>query len=484
MELKQKAINSAKWSSLSTVVKILAQVIRLAVLARFLSASDFGLFAIVIMVLGFTNIFSDFGINVAILHKQEISRNEYNSLYWVNILVNIGLYLLILCATPVVAYFYDQQLLKKLIPLAGLDLIPIAIGKHFHIVLQKQLEFKIIAIIDITASVISLFIAYITALKGFGIYSIIVSALSQNLIRSILLIIYGKHPIRLHCKFKETYSFLKIGIYQTGTQILDYISNYTDIFIIGKFFSIEQLGFYTLAKELVIKPYQAINSSVNSVVISYLSRLQNDLIKIKQNYLKIVKGLSFINFPVYFFLIFFSETVVNAYYGTSYIQVAHFVTLLGVWGMFASINSLVGNLTFALGRTDLNFKWTVVRTVINPVVTVITSLISLDALATGQSLLGIIFIYLMWLMILWKLIQIAWREYFSSFQCSLILALIAGTVTKIFSEIVSIKSDIINLFIFGSVFFISYYILSILYNKKSREIIQPFIPKYRKEKIL
>ncbi|MDR2409351.1 MAG: MOP flippase family protein [Bacteroidales bacterium] len=477
MELKQKTINSAKWSSLSTVVRILAQIFRLAVLARFLSASDFGLSAIVLLILGFTNIFSDFGINVAILHKQEISKDEYNSLYWFNILVNIGLYCLILCFTPVAVYFYDQPLLKKLIPLAGVDLILIAIGKQFHTVLQKRLDFKVIAIIDIIASVISLLVAYLTALKGFGVYSIIISALSQNLIRSILLMIYGKHPIRLHCEFKEIYSFLKIGVYQTSAQTLDYISNYTDIFIIGKFFSIEQLGFYTLAKELVIKPYQAINSSVNSVIISYLSKLQNDLIKIKQNYLKIVKGLSFINFPIYFFLIFFSNIIVNVYYGTSYIQVAHFVTLLGIWGMFASINSLVGNLTFALGRTDLNFKWTVVRTIANPAVIVLTSLISLDALATGQSILGAIFIYLIWLVILWKLIQVSWREYFSSFHCSFILALIAGAVTKILSAIISTKSYVINLFIWGSVFLIFYYLLSILYNKKSREIIQPFIPK-------
>lgn len=477
MELKQKTINSAKWSSLSTAVRILAQVLRLAVLARFLSALDFGLSAIVLLVLGFTNIFSDFGINIAILHKQKISKDEYNSLYWFNLLVNLGLYCLILCFTPVAAYFYDQPLLKKLIPLAGIDLILIAAGKQFYTVLQKRLDYKIIAIIDITASIISLSVAYLTALKGFGVYSIIISSLSQNLIRSILLMIYGKHPIKLHCKFKEIYSFLKIGVYQTGAQILDYISNYTDIFIIGKFFSIEQLGFYTLAKELVIKPYQAINSSVNSVIISYLSKLQNDLIKIKQNYLKIVKGLSFINFPVYFFLIFFSDVIVDVYYGSSYTQVAHFVTLLGVWGMFASVNSLVGNLTFALGRTDLNFKWTVVRTIANPVVIIITGLISLDALATGQSILGAIFTYLIWLVILWKLIQISWREYFSSFHRSFILALTVGGVIKIFSEIISTKSDVINLCLFGSVFLISYYLLSILYNKKSREVIQPFIPK-------
>jgi O-antigen/teichoic acid export membrane protein len=286
------------------------------------------------------------------------------------------------------------------------------------------------------------------------------------LIRSILLIAYGKHPIQFHCKFQETYSFLKIGIYQTGAQILDYISNYTDIFIIGKFFSIEQLGFYTLAKELVIKPYQAINSSVNSVMISYLSKIQDDLVKIKQHYLKIIQGLSFINFPIYFFLILFADIIVEVYYGTSYMPVAHFVSLLGVWGIAASIGSIVGNLTFALGRTDLNFKWTVVRTIVNPVVIIITSLISIDALAVGQSILRIVFLYLMWLVILWKLIQISWSEYCSSFKISLIITLITGTITKIFSNIIFTDSPIFNLFIFGTLFSGLYLCISWSFSRK------------------
>jgi O-antigen/teichoic acid export membrane protein len=475
MDLKQKAINSTKWSSLSTFVKIIVQVIRLAILARFLTPTDFGLSAIILLVFGFTNIFSDFGINVAILHKQEISKNEYNSLYWFNVFVNVGLYFLILCATPVVAYFYDQPLLKKLIPLAGLDLILIAIGKQFHTVIQKRMDFKTISIIDIIALIISLFVAYLTASKGFGVYSIIISTLSLNFIRSVLLIIYGKHPIKLHYKFKETLSFLKIGIYQTGSQILDYISNSTDIFIIGKFFSIEQLGFYTLAKELIIKPYQAINSIINGVTISYFSKIQDNLNKLKSNYLKIVKGLSFANFPIYAFLIFFSDLVVKIYYGNSYTSVAHFVSLLGWCGMFASINSFVGNLTFALGRTDLNFKWTIIRVCINSIVLIIASFISLDALAMGQSLLGIIFVFLTWLFILKRLINFSFREYFSSFCFSLFFALlICLIIAFIHKYILSIESNVMTFIICGILYFTVYIYFSISLNKNIKDLIQIF----------
>ena len=479
MDLNQKAINSTKWSSISTIVRTLSQIIRMAILARFLVPTDFGLSAIVLMVLGFTNIFSDFGINVAILHKQDISEDEYNSLYWFNILVNIGLYALLLCLTPIVAYFYDQPLLRILIPLASFDLIITAIGKQHLTILQKQLNFRYIGIIDIIASLLSLLVAFITALKGFGVYSIIISTLSLSIVRTLLLIIIGKHAIQLHYRFKETLPFLRIGIYQTGAQILDYISNYTDIFIIGRFFPIEQLGFYTLAKDLIIKPYQAINSSINTVSISYLSRFQENVNQIRSKYLKIVSGVSFINFPIYCFLISFAYPVVRLYYGSSYTPVAHLITLLGAWGLFASIGALFGNVTFAMGRTDLNFKWTIIRTCTSPLILIITSFISLDALAVGQSALSAIFLYLSWLFILNKLIKISWKEYCASFKTSLILAVSLAIIIRMLYSHISFKSEMVNIILYGTIFFCIYLTVSYLVNKNIKTSIHLLI-RYRK----
>lgn len=474
MDIRQKAINSTKWSTGATIVKISIQIIRLAILTRFLSASDFGLSAIVLMVLSFTNIFSDFGINVAILHKKEISNNEYYSLYWLNVFTNIGLYLFLLVLTPVFAYFYDQPLLNKLIPLAGFDLIIIAIGKQFHTVLQKQINFKTIAIIDVVSSIILLIVAYFTSSNGFGVYSIIISSLSSSFIRSILLMIYSSHIVKIHFKLKETYPFLKIGIYQTGSQILDYLSNYIDVFIIGKIFPIELLGYYTLAKELILKPYQTINSSINSIAISYLSKLQDNILLLKSNYLKIVQGLSFVNFPIYFFLIFFSDIIIKLYYGTSYTPVAPFVTLIGGWGMFASINALVGILTFAMGRTDLNFKWTIIRVCLNPVILIISGLVSIEAVAISQSILGIVFLYLLWLFIIRRLIKITWDIYFYSLKKPLFIAIIIISISKASYEIFAITSPIVNLVIFGSFFFLFYLVVSYFFNKPTILFAQEF----------
>lgn len=83
MNIKQQAIFGAKWTTISTLTTAVIQVLRLSILARFLDKSDFGIVAILTFVLGLTNTFADLGFSAAIMHKQELSRNEFASLYWI-----------------------------------------------------------------------------------------------------------------------------------------------------------------------------------------------------------------------------------------------------------------------------------------------------------------------------------------------------------------------------------------------------------------
>ena len=84
-DLKKQAIGGVKWTSLSAGVRTVLQLIQLIVLARFLSAEDFGLVAIVMVVIGFSQLFMDMGISNAIIHKQNTTDIQLSSLYWLNI---------------------------------------------------------------------------------------------------------------------------------------------------------------------------------------------------------------------------------------------------------------------------------------------------------------------------------------------------------------------------------------------------------------
>ncbi len=89
MSLKQRAVAGVAWTAIATVITTAVQFLQLAVLARLLQPSDFGIMAMVTVVTGFANSFADMGISNAIVYRQDVSREQLSSLYWLNIFLGL-----------------------------------------------------------------------------------------------------------------------------------------------------------------------------------------------------------------------------------------------------------------------------------------------------------------------------------------------------------------------------------------------------------
>ena len=109
MSLKIQVVKSLGWNTIAVIVNTLAQILRIAVLARLLDTSDFGLVAISLAVVAFCEIFSDLGFTVPLLHKQDINSNEYSSVFWMNVLLSAGIYCVLFLISPIIANYCDNQ---------------------------------------------------------------------------------------------------------------------------------------------------------------------------------------------------------------------------------------------------------------------------------------------------------------------------------------------------------------------------------------
>jgi O-antigen/teichoic acid export membrane protein len=140
--LKRTAITGLKWSTIGTVGQALFQILQIAILTRFLSKEDFGLVAMALFVVNFTNIFVDMGFTSAILHRQNANNEEYSSVYWFNLLISIFLFLIIFALTPFISDFYGQAELTTIIPILSANLILLAIGHLHQTIMRKEFRFK------------------------------------------------------------------------------------------------------------------------------------------------------------------------------------------------------------------------------------------------------------------------------------------------------------------------------------------------------
>lgn len=415
--LKSRTISGVKWSSVSTITNAVVGVLKLSVLTRFLDIADFGLMALVTFVLGFMNLFMDMGLTSAILHKQEISDKEYASLYWINILFSLALFAFISLSSPFIATFYEESELSALIPLMAISIIISALGRQFTTVEQKNLNFKFIAITDIIGALFGLVVGVVTAVKGFGVYSLVYAALSQYAVSNAIYFVNGlrKQGMLIHFKYQEAHPFLKIGIYQVGGQVVNYFNRDLDILLIGKFFGADVLGGYSLAKQLVQKPMQILNPIIMRVASPVLAILQNDKLELRRQFLAFLNIVSTANFTAYGILIAVAYPLVYIVYGSDYVHIVILVQILSVYMFIRSVVSPVGSLIVATGKTNLEFYWNVFVLLISPIAIFIGAQYSVEMVALSLVIAMTILLIPAWKLLINKLCGASLGEYLNSY---------------------------------------------------------------------
>lgn len=428
MSLRSQSVTGVKWNAVGTLTTTALQMLKLFILARILTKEDFGLLAIATMFLGFTEIFANMGLATGIIHKQDITRNQYSSVFWLNLMLSAGLYLLLCAVTPLIATYYHQPQLMKLIPLLSLQLVINAFGKMFYTLKTKELDFRFISIVQIVGVSLGVVLTVVMALLGHGVLSLAYGALLQAVITQGVYSVSGlrTYRIRFHFRFGEIRELVSIGLYQLGMQVIDYAANKLDIFLIGRFFSAEVLGVYNLAKELLYKAVQLINPIVTNVAAPAFARFQDDKPKMRRSYAEVLHLLSFVNFPIFMAFFLFAEPLTLLLYGGGMVEMVWFVRVLAIWGLLQSVGNPAGILMVSLGRTDLGFRWTIVRIVLVLAGTLVASQISIQAMAWTQVLLAFIFLFAYWRMMVYKCIQMPLTQYLGAVAWPLLAIAVAA----------------------------------------------------------
>lgn len=428
MGLKQLAVKGVKWNIVSTVSCTLIQLLRLAILTRLLEKADFGVVAIGMMVISFTEIFSELGMTVGIIHKQDITENQYSSVYWMNVMMSIVMFGLLWLVSPLLAIFYKEPILSKIIPLFGIQILCNAFGKMFQTIKSKNLEYSFISIVRILSCVVGFICTVVFALLGWGVYSLVWGQIIQIALNQGIYAIKGHKQIRIkfHFNFTEIKDFVKIGSYRLGSQVLDFVSSKIDVFLIGRYFGMDDLGVYNIAKDLIVRPCTVVNSLVSSVGASVFAKIQQEIETVKKSFKSIVNLASLVCIPIYVAAFIFADAIVAVLYAPSFASVAIFIRILALYGIETCIDSQAGMLQVAFGRTDLGFMWTIIRVVLSVIAILIASLFDIYAVAYGQLIISVLSFFIFWYIVIWQITSIRMSEYFGAFREPLFVSVIIG----------------------------------------------------------
>jgi O-antigen/teichoic acid export membrane protein len=247
-------------------------------LARLLSPADFGLYVILIFIINFFNIFSDFGLSVALIQKKnKPTKQELSNIFYLKLLIGFILISLIFIASPFVHLYYPSfnqenvlmlRLLSLIIILTSLRVIPTSL-------LERDLKYNLISIVDIVG-VVGYYIAGVTlSFLSFGLWALVFATLFKELIETLILYFVKPFLPNIITSFKNIRGLLKFGAYIQGNGIVNFVKGSVTPVIAGRLTGPYSVGLLDFAFNLSLLP-ETIAVNFGRVAFAGYSRIQTE----------------------------------------------------------------------------------------------------------------------------------------------------------------------------------------------------------------
>lgn len=313
--VKKDLITGAAFTAIAKYSGLVVQLVITAILARLISPSDFGIVAIATVFIFFFNILSDIGIGPAIIQNKALNNADVNNIFSLTVYLGIISSTIFFIASWGIASIYAVPQLKSICQLLCIPILFYSLNIVPNALLLKEKKFKFIAIRTLISQIVSGAIAVICAFCGWKIYALLVNPILSSII--IFILSYKVKPQTFVVKIKKD-SILKIfsfSIFQFLFNILNYFSRNLDKLLIGRFLGMTPLGYYDKSYRLMMLPLQNIIFVINPVFQPIFSEFQDNIPKLREYYLKILRLLSWLAFPISILIFFISKELILCFFG-------------------------------------------------------------------------------------------------------------------------------------------------------------------------
>lgn len=366
MSLRNDVLHSLKWLAGARFAgQIIAWAITLVVI-RILKPSDYGLMAIAGLLIGFAALFQELGLYSAIVQKRDLTDRQIEQAFGFLIIVNTAIYILVFAIAPLLASFFGDPRLINIVRVLGIQFPLASIGVVQDAMLSRSMRFKQKSLANLAVTLGNGITTLSFALAGAGVWALVWGSLAGSVIRPVALSVAARHWCRPRFSRKGMGDMLHFGSYVTASRLLWYVYSQSDVFIIGKLLGKEILGFYSIAMQLASLPMQKVSAMLDQVGFAAYSSIQTDIAAIRSHFLKAIRILSFLSFPVFWGLSAISPDLVVVVLGKRWEPAIIPLQLLGLVMPIRMIGHGSGSVLTAIGKPQIGTLNTLMALVIMP----------------------------------------------------------------------------------------------------------------------
>jgi O-antigen/teichoic acid export membrane protein len=342
------------WISIAHQIQ---QLVLLVVLARLLLPEDYGMFGMVMVLIGFVGLLVEPVLGAALVQRTTVTETQASSVFWLKLGFGLGLALLFAGAAPLVAAFFRLDALAPLSLALSATFVFSALGIVPRALLQRRLALRRLAAIDLAAWLVAGVGAVLLALHGFGVWSLVFQSLAAGMLTALLLLISARWLPRLVFSMPELRGLLGFGANVLGANALNYWTRNASTLVLGQFVGAHGLGVFTRASNFVTIPVTQAQVVFGKVVFPSLAACQDNPLLARRVYLRATAMIALLVFPLLTGLLVTAVPLVATLFGPNWVAVAPVLQVLCVAGMVQVVCAPAAWIYTSQGQTSTMLRW-------------------------------------------------------------------------------------------------------------------------------
>ena len=462
-----KAAKGVAWSAVERLSTIGIQFVLNIIIARILSPSDYGVIGMLAIFLSISQCLIDSGFSNALIQRKDRTDTDYGTVFLFNLGISVLLYLILFFSAPLIARFYNLDILVEVLRVVGLILIISALSNVQKTILTINVDFKTQSYVSISGAIISGATGIILAYKGFGVWALVAQTLVNGIVCTILFWLLTKTKFRI-CfnsdSFKKLGSF---GVKLMFSNLLNTIYDNLYALFIGKKYTAQDLGYYSRADQFAVFPPKTLTEIINRVSYPILCQHQDNKEELYIVYTRFLTLSCYIIFPLMIGLSVLSKPLIVLLLTDKWLPAALMMSILALDGLWSPITKINLSLLQAVGRSDLFLRLEIIKKIIAVCILLVTIRCGLIWVCVGRVVYSIIAM----LINMYYTVDIIGKSYYRQIADWFLLFVAAVLMGgMVYGSTLLIQSPAMQLAVGCCVGVLSYYLLTKLFKLKEFDI--------------
>lgn len=338
-----------------------SQFVLQLVLARLLDPEHYGVLSLMVIFTTLANVFIQTGFNTALIQNKDVTEEDYSSVFWVTLGIAAVLYGVIFLAAPLIAVFYEMPEIILPLRVMALMLLPGAVNSVQLARVSREMDFKKVFTSNLSGILVAGIAGIIVALLGGGLWALVVQTMLNVIVVCVVMFFTVRWRPRLVCNFSRIRVLFSFGWKLLVSGLLDTLYQDLRSLVIGVKYDSGTLGYYNRGKQFPQFVINAVNGTVQSVMLPAMSAKQDKPEQVKALMRNSVMVSSYIIFPLMAGLAGVARPLVSFLLTDKWLPCVPYMQIYCFTLAFYPVHSCNLQAINAMGRSDIFLKLEVIK---------------------------------------------------------------------------------------------------------------------------